>query len=573
MASRPRPIAFADYSAVFGLVILSVLTFWRVCGFWFTDVDALSLIASGRFSSGQDVLHILRSELMLGRMPNAVYYRPLLSLAYGVLWHFFGFQPFGYHLMDVILHGANAGWVYLLCRALFPELKRLWAFVAAVFFLWHPLQVENVAAIARLGDLLATFCISGALYFYLRGAQGYAKSGRLSGIALATVAMGVKEPAILVVPLLSFVEWRLNSTKALVRTLPLWLAAAGFLILRHNALGGLGGYAPIVERSAAAEFFFRLQFNVMGHLVALPLAELSSEHLQRVVGFFKSSSLRWGGLWLGLMSSTAVYLWNRRREARVMILVCFVFLQFIMIHLSFFMFRYLYLSLVPVALLAVFEFSKVFDKEKRAGISAVAAGVFLAASVLGAPFLHWNLYERWRESAEIARQFTRGLEQQVQNHPQIENVFCLSVPYKRLYRPQTYFFWDMPQTQILLEHAVQDFLTLRFPEHPPRFIGLSYLYLNDDLLHYRAQAYFGADSHDILQLEPQGAEVIDYPWVKLPGRVSDADLFSYVDVPTSKLKQLRLTDKAQALPRSLFLLFGDRGEMFEVKSAFNRSVD
>lgn len=82
-------------------------------------------------------------------------YYPLTHSGFWLQSLFFGENPVGYHVVNVLLHAVSAWLAWLiLCRLGAPA-----ALVAAVAFLAHPLQVESVAWISELKNTL-----SGALY-------------------------------------------------------------------------------------------------------------------------------------------------------------------------------------------------------------------------------------------------------------------------------------------------------------------------------------------------------------------------------------------------------------------------
>lgn len=84
-------------------------------------------------------------------------YYPMVFTSYWVEHKVWGFDPTGYHAVNVLLHALNALLVY-------GVLLRLWrrvAFPAALLFALHPIQVETVAWITERKNLL------GALFFFL----------------------------------------------------------------------------------------------------------------------------------------------------------------------------------------------------------------------------------------------------------------------------------------------------------------------------------------------------------------------------------------------------------------------
>jgi protein O-mannosyl-transferase len=83
--------------------------------------------------------------------------RPLTTLTFWVNYQVGGSSPFGFHLVNLLLH---LGVVLLLFRVLQELIPATAAFLAAALFAIHPLQSEAVAYVFARGTLLATgFCL------------------------------------------------------------------------------------------------------------------------------------------------------------------------------------------------------------------------------------------------------------------------------------------------------------------------------------------------------------------------------------------------------------------------------
>ena len=89
------------------------------------------------------------------------YYRPLTAVYFAILYHFFTLQPFYYHFIQLILHILDTCLLFYFLKRFFLNTQ---AFLLALLFLIHPIQVESVAFIsACLSELFFLFGISALL--------------------------------------------------------------------------------------------------------------------------------------------------------------------------------------------------------------------------------------------------------------------------------------------------------------------------------------------------------------------------------------------------------------------------
>src|SRR4029078_13428430 len=97
---------------------------------------------------------------------------------HGLDYTLWGMNPAGYHLVNVLIHAANAALFYVVARRLLAAAQpaaaltpqRLGALAAALVFAVHPLRVESVAWITERRDVLAAMFYLLTLLAWLRSA-------------------------------------------------------------------------------------------------------------------------------------------------------------------------------------------------------------------------------------------------------------------------------------------------------------------------------------------------------------------------------------------------------------------
>lgn len=139
--------------------------------------------------------HVHSLNAWLDSMPGI---RPLLKLSYTLNW-IADPGPFGFHLVNVAVHVANAFLVYCLLRALRTGQRAAdWApLLGALLFALHPIQTEAVTYISGRSVSLMAFFYLGSVQAWLHADRTGAASGwRALSAALFGLALLVKETAI-----------------------------------------------------------------------------------------------------------------------------------------------------------------------------------------------------------------------------------------------------------------------------------------------------------------------------------------------------------------------------------------
>ncbi len=178
-----------------GIVLLAVvaIVYWPTASFQFLNWDDPWYVTDNPLvrSWSPSNLAAIATE------PCSKNYAPLTIFTLLVEHTFFGDWAGGYHLVNVGLHALNA----LLVLMLVPQVTKssAAAWVAALLFAVHPIQVETVAWISSLKSLLAATGMLASLIYWLRpGRTGRDEALGLGWLvfALLAKASAVVTPAI-----------------------------------------------------------------------------------------------------------------------------------------------------------------------------------------------------------------------------------------------------------------------------------------------------------------------------------------------------------------------------------------
>jgi tetratricopeptide (TPR) repeat protein len=132
-------------------------------------------------------------------------YIPLTILSFSIEHRFFGFNPFVYHLTNLLLHLAVTALIFRFALRL--QLTARAATLAALLFGIHPMHVESVAWITERKDVLYAFFYMLALDSYLTYLQRGKGSSYLLTILFGLLSLLAK-PMTLSLPLILFVcDW------------------------------------------------------------------------------------------------------------------------------------------------------------------------------------------------------------------------------------------------------------------------------------------------------------------------------------------------------------------------------
>ena len=154
-------------------------------------------------------------------------------------WH--ATDPALFHALNVLLHAINAVLVYRVLLAVVRlQQMRFACFFGALLFALHPLQVESVAWIAEMRDLLAFLCGALSILLFLRWEERLRAQAPLfnqigfwlASLLMASLAMTAKPSAAALGPMLFCLLWFARGHglfRSLLLSAPWFAVGAGIL--------------------------------------------------------------------------------------------------------------------------------------------------------------------------------------------------------------------------------------------------------------------------------------------------------------------------------------------------------
>lgn len=197
------------------------------------------------------------------------WWMPLTWISFAVDYRFWGLNPLGFHLTNIVLHAINTGLVVLIADKLLGKVflrtssgnqergnKFLYPgmlLLAGLLFGIHPLRVESVAWVTERKDVLSGVFSLASILFYLRyaekrdsseGAQGAVKDYAISAVSFVLALMA--KPVSVVIPAMLLVaDWyplgRFRKGKALpflVEKVPYLLLSAAIVVATLYSASG-----------------------------------------------------------------------------------------------------------------------------------------------------------------------------------------------------------------------------------------------------------------------------------------------------------------------------------------------
>ena len=177
------------------------------------------------------------------------YYRPVVSASYAFDYALWKYNPFGFHLTNVIINTINSVLVYILLVLFFRKVsfryKKHVILISSVIFAVHPIHTEAVAWVSGRTDSLCAMFYFAAFIFYLKFNEQNNRIILILSYVSYSLALLCKEMAVtlpVVIVLFDIIIERKNAAeikKRLILYAVFVLVTLLYFILRETALTGV----------------------------------------------------------------------------------------------------------------------------------------------------------------------------------------------------------------------------------------------------------------------------------------------------------------------------------------------
>ena len=204
---------------------------------------------------------------------KAYHYHPLTIFSFAIEHHFAGFNPVSYHTTNLILHLFNTLLVFMFILILAKE--KISAFIVALLFGIHPLNVESVAWVTARKNLLFVLFYLSAMICYIQHSR---RTQRVTVFFILTFILFVfsllSKPAAVTLPLalilIDFYEGKKFQLNLFTEKIPFFILslALGLLIV-YDAKTPFENLYPAVQSFSFLERILLVCYAFWAYLYKL----------------------------------------------------------------------------------------------------------------------------------------------------------------------------------------------------------------------------------------------------------------------------------------------------------------
>jgi tetratricopeptide (TPR) repeat protein len=248
---------------------------------WVTTAVVMTLLVyfpnfSAEFVNWDDAEYVYENILIrkwehFGQLlttPVAGNYHPLTMITLALNYAVGGDAPFGYHLVNIILHLIN---VILVFHFIYLLADKKWeiALVTAVLFGVHPMHVESVAWVSERKDVLYALFFMFSLIYYLKYLLHTQRKYIIVAFVFFVFSLFSKPAAVVLPVILLIIDWYRSrgifKWSVILEKIPFFIAAVLFGLFTLKVQYDRGAVGELDMFSWTDKFFFA-NYGLMEYL-------------------------------------------------------------------------------------------------------------------------------------------------------------------------------------------------------------------------------------------------------------------------------------------------------------------
>jgi protein O-mannosyl-transferase len=202
---------------------LACLQYLNTVSYGYAWDDKLVITANEYTTKGVRGLH----DIFVKRVsiPYKSEYRPVPQALHAIEYDLFHGSPHAGHLFNILWYALTCVMVFAFVCFAFPRFHWLFALLAALLFVVHPLHVEVVANIKGRDEILALFFGLSAILLLVKALEQWRWTLLLAGTLCGVTACLCKSDAVTLLPLFPLVAWYRSEDLKVSRRLAISMGA------------------------------------------------------------------------------------------------------------------------------------------------------------------------------------------------------------------------------------------------------------------------------------------------------------------------------------------------------------
>lgn len=422
---------------IFLLFLASFLVYWNTISFEFVYDDNVQVVNNEWIKGIEHIPEIFTSTVWehIEGQPLTNTYRPVMHMVYMAGYHLFGLSPWGYHLVNIILHAINSALVFIVASVLFgkgahgeseDKYGLVAPFLVALLFALHPINTEVVSWVAAVPELTVTIFFLSSFYLYVRAtsSEKVRTSKLVLSIFIFFLAMLSKETGVALLLVILAYDFCIKRTllNRWFLYIPYLAAFTLYMVIRTLVLGGfinvenvtLSTYETIIN-------VFPLGARYAGHLL-LPVGLKAIYPLKPVSSVLEPMTL----IGLAVFFAIGILFFLARRNRLIFFALLWIIIPLLpvmyipAVSVGGFADRYLYLSSIGFSMLIVYyvralilDRDAVFKGIGARRARAVFYAIFAVVIILYAAG-SMNRSRVWKDDLALWTDTARGFPDKVQ---------------------------------------------------------------------------------------------------------------------------------------------------------------